>query len=1537
MEACDILRIKFEPPGSYFLSRDTEVLNARKYGPREEWALRWLLKNFQSADVEPGSLCVDFQAWLLLRELLVFTPMSNIARLLNAHNFTSTLQKTFNWLDKQVGYTTSLSICGSHEDAAAMADSSSATVEISPIDQPKKSRKRKRSETSALTRIDPKNDIERLYVSICSVIKQLNTLIGTSTEGSSDFATEHLKSAFRAPPEQAAKILGSALTVASLFLDNYETTMILGESADYLEVEGLNQHTRDIALVHEACIFAVANIWDSCSGISGGALDELSVHVFSAHTLLPLLHLLGRRKSLSTSSQNNMTLIHALEDLLVNNVILPARASFISSKSWKKAEGEDPTSLTAELVLRPLAEIPHAKSGEFTLVSSAGLESSAIPLLFSVAIRSLPRATPKQRSIEDSWLRHLLSQLEHCTHKLVSQIAPTLQSPQYTSTLNRMLREALDHKVRLDGSICEVTLARIVSISDKEFGVSDTPIYWTLIGLCLEIDANHFVTSSSVDKSSDGNPDTVQNRDLAAVLSQITNTDGQSTPYSDVDYNTKLLKVVLPLAEAFASARVLTAFLLHWEEQLTICQPRRSEDTANSGLSKIIWEDERLILLVGRLMESSLTPGQIEQVFQKIFTNLIPSESVDSEDHSGSMANLVILDCVVGGLAKKPSLKQLEQTIHSLYLSILGIVSSGSSWPSEQSWRLWRILTTLNERWPLLQTSITREEAEGLAMDEAAELIKHSVSAESTNVGQVYLKELHAFSFILSLASVQNIKTDIPRPETDRAASVIETILNYRQSFFDSMNLSLDEHPSSTQLIAQWDVQNERVLSVDVLLVGYIAQIITFPTVFSILKVDLQHRFFQQLYWSAVAFKKARQPETGFINYLSIWQTLLDSELLQENTAVATLFRNLQASTFLAASDFQESSRQIVDMENYELAFWGIQHTPARAFDRGQRNRILDGVLRSATSTNLTPSMILDHIGLLIEYIGFGNNPSRVLCVMQKDSTEEPPKRFPMEESSPLLELVRRLDLDHVSASKTPAMKALKRLAQSTLRRCISSISQEKIVECLASFYDRLLNAGTGAFETPLQHALTTILETSLSIYVHHMSEFPDSLRAKADGVKTLRQHHADFLRASLSRIHDDKSSIARPAVRSDMFVVLEGIISYSDLLTHPTLGEVLHQLSGISEALLQSVKLPTLEDDSVGSDHLLVQITRLETLLGVSSRDWRPAVLQATKALQILKSPSERNRLLHHLQRTIAEATEPEDRTELLGILVNIGKGEYLDDPERLLLLQQVFLAQEESKTRSEPCAIELAPTFTALCNGLVQSKDSRCRVLMMQCMSLLLRKEPRTISQWHIDSLLAAIAIVSARLVETNEEQSTGVAFLGLCRMFSLILAVHRMKLGGRYHLVVPALQGLLRCLFVSYPTSNATSTAGEHVSGLGNAHAAAYARLLTTICDPTVSAVTRSGKASRRGLTDETKKARSIAGQHLQYVIMEYCTCQLMGRLQPEVKAALASGLYAIVDVMPHEVMRTMNEAMDPSSRSIFKALYEEHGRFAKRQHM
>ena len=85
--------------------------------------------------------------------------------------------------------------------------------------------------------------------------------------------------------------------------------------------------------------------------------------------------------------------------------------------------------------------------------------------------------------------------------------------------------------------------------------------------------------------------------------------------------------------------------------------------------------------------------------------------------------------------------------------------------------------------------------------------------------------------------------------------------------------------------------------------------------------------------------------------------------------------------------------------------------------------------------------------------------------------------------------------------------------------------------------------------------------------------------------------------------------------------------------------------------------------------------------------------------------------------------------------------------------------------------------------------------------------------------------------------------------------------------------------------------------------------------------------------RALTDQTKKAKRIAGQYLQYVVMEYAQCSLRGSLSPEVKAAILPGLYAALDVMSRESMRALNAALDVSGRAVFKSLYDDYVKFGK----
>ena len=212
--------------------------------------------------------------------------------------------------------------------------------------------------------------------------------------------------------------------------------------------------------------------------------------------------------------------------------------------------------------------------------------------------------------------------------------------------------------------------------------------------------------------------------------------------------------------------------------------------------------------------------------------------------------------------------------------------------------------------------------------------------------------------------------------------------------------------------------------------------------------------------------------------------------------------------------------------------------------------------------------------------------------------------------------------------------------------------------------------------------------------------------------------------------------------------------------------------------------------------------------------------------------------------------------------------------------------------------------------------------------------------VSQWHIDGLLCAITELTLPSAPRYGREHAGLVYTSMCRLYGTVLATHRTKIGGRYHLVVPALQGLMRCLFVTHGRnggSAAVLSLPPWLNGrepiLDGTHAAGFARLLTTLCDPTVSSVTRSTNRSRRELNDDTKKARGMAGQYLLYIIMVYCQCQLKGRLLPTVKAALTPGLYAVLDVMSQDTMRTLNAAINTSSRAIFKALYDDYRRFGR----
>jgi nucleolar pre-ribosomal-associated protein 2 len=281
------------------------------------------------------------------------------------------------------------------------------------------------------------------------------------------------------------------------------------------------------------------------------------------------------------------------------------------------------------------------------------------------------------------------------------------------------------------------------------------------------------------------------------------------------------------------------------------------------------------------------------------------------------------------------------------------------------------------------------------------------------------------------------------------------------------------------------------------------------------------------------------------------------------------------------------------------------------------------------------------------------------------------------------------------------------------------------------------------------------------------------------------------------------------------------------------------------------------------------------------------------------------------------------------------------------------VILQADQSLFHQCPRLAEQLSSVASL-DHIAGNSQWRKVLLGLENAKLALEFHPKIVNQATIDALLSNInhllSSSSERSLDLHDE-SADLIFNRICDLLVTILSRFRRRLADRHHLLLAVLQQLLRSLF--YPGSTNLSTRRVPVQGsnptgflnslprwlrtskdfLPPSSAANYSRILSSICNPTVSAAKSSRKRGGSALNDETKQVRALAGQHMQYLVMEYARCSLDGEIRPHVKEKLIPGLYSVLDAMSRDLMRGMNAAMDPSSRAIFKALYDDWTRYGK----
>lgn len=208
-----------------------------------------------------------------------------------------------------------------------------------------------------------------------------------------------------------------------------------------------------------------------------------------------------------------------------------------------------------------------------------------------------------------------------------------------------------------------------------------------------------------------------------------------------------------------------------------------------------------------------------------------------------------------------------------------------------------------------------------------------------------------------------------------------------------------------------------------------------------------------------------------------------------------------------------------------------------------------------------------------------------------------------------------------------------------------------------------------------------------------------------------------------------------------------------------------------------------------------------------------------------------------------------------------------------------------------------------------------------------------------------LTTITLVCSRNGPSISSRYAGRIYSHICALARTLLvkSTYRRKLQGHFHLLVQAMQSLLTCLFSPLRrTRNIDSQALLALppwlspdQPLVAIHAAAFTRLVLSICDPTISSVAlkaRDGK-THKSLTSETEKARKIAGRHMQYLLTLYIKGQLEMSMLPEVREKLIPGIYAIFDTMDKDRRRALGEGLDVSGRAVLSGMIRDWARFGK----
>ncbi|KAL4950681.1 Urb2/Npa2 family-domain-containing protein [Aspergillus filifer] len=947
---------------------------------------------------------------------------------------------------------------------------------------------------------------------------------------------------------------------------------------------------------------------------------------------------------------------------------------------------------------------------------------------------------------------------------------------------------------------------------------------------------------------------------------------------TDGTYESIKTGIILPLLRGFTGARDLATFMEIWYQQLTDVEEARAQDDKLSLFT--VWEDDDVCNAYGELMRNPLNQNLASAQLRAAADEI---RGVDGNLAQTASAYAQVLVVESGFRKRAVSLHDDNADLGSVIQTIVSALSSDQA--LHWRWRLWKLSRSL------IENNVQKADAGfGSALTKLTGVAANSIKRRHQDVKDklsARLECIEAYQFVLTV-----VKHNPTAENVNDLSSLTKEVTKLMKSTSKKDAVKSMDHA--------WDGRLESLHSPTVLSLAYFLSLIRIPDIWIHLEPTVRRPLFSHVLSTAIAQHQSSSSTledfSSGARFLQVWASVVSHEyLLNDPIIVNDLIAVL-------------SERVKDDESNRKLYIESLQRIPASLITRKQRGALLD-LLQNVLSDKSSSSVItVGILSLMAKLAGLPKSPAQLTS--DWEPTWAIAKALSLQGTDVDLKIMKAFRFLHraiIAKLLLLAEEDRRKQFKKMYRKIAGKVSKLQSIDCssMECFYFR-------------------ISLYQLWINREKLADAIDAQELAASREKVFELVVADLRSA--------KDQCKKQPLEETISVIktLDALEDFEDLATNR--AEVKKFLS----------KIESYVEKSVDSGSCLRRLIRRRVLATQGPEENVTApVVEYAESIPLRNMYSEEQQLFIRAMSERFRAMSPSALTRVLQDVRQFGfdgkNAQY-----HFLIAGLAVAAAPPTEDKDSLQAKELSLVCTAIIEALPLSKSLEEFVLATECLDVLIRSHFRCISQYNVDSILSCIAVCASKAGPRITPDASGTIYIRLCQLMGLLLGLHRQKMGGRFHLILLALQRLLQCLFARLKKRSRLAKAdSEHgkqpywLSQLDATHATYFTRLLTSLCDPTVSAVSRPtpGAGGYEGLTDQTKKAKQIAGQYLQYLVMEYAQSSLRSALHPDVKAALMPGLYSVLDVMSRDTMRAMNAGLDISGRAMFKGLYDDYMKFGK----